>query len=66
MSNATTSSETEDNTLRRPTGKFANRLLAKVMGERGDANVEASDNKATEDKATDVGNTDKVRTDTDK
>jgi hypothetical protein len=64
MSTATTSSETEDNTPRRPAGKFANRWLAKVMGERGDSNVEASDDKATEDKATVVGNTDKEHTDT--
>jgi hypothetical protein len=61
MSTATTSNETEDNTPRRPVGKFANRWLAKVMGERGDSNVEASD-----DKTTDVGNTDKELTDTGK
>lgn len=61
MSTATTSNETEDNTPRRPAAKFANRWLAKVMGERGDSNVEASD-----DKATDLGDTDKELTDTGK
>lgn len=35
MSTETTDGETGDNIRRRPTGSFANRLLAKALGDRG-------------------------------